>query len=231
VTTTDDAIVGSLRKMLSNSGRRPDPLRIVEFRPATWQPWLKGNNDAAAVLHAYATDAVSNSGRISRADLAQLSREADAADHATVIRLFAATMIWGSGTSNGRCPRYTASALADARLIPSLIATRQLVLEGRPGAAYARFRTDGVGPSFFTKWFWVSGIDRGLSPTPLILDDRVWASLAALGWDSRVAAASRRRNDRYEAYLESMERWAAAKLPGISTAEQLEQVLFAWSGN
>lgn len=76
-------------------------------------------------------------------------------------------------------------------------------------AAYISFRLSGVGPAFYTKWFWASMLGTELRLAPLILDARVWRSLAALRWDSRAAAGSRHWGDRYVAYLEAMHRWAA----------------------
>ncbi len=93
--------------------------------------------------------------------------------------------------------------------------------------AYASFRLSGVGPAFFTKWFWASTLDAELSLTPLILDARVWRSLGSLGWDSRTAAGSRHWRNRYVAYLEAMHRWAA--LVEVSP-EELEWALFTSAG-
>jgi len=113
--------------------------------------------------------------------------------------------------------------------MPSLVRTREMVLGGDPGEAYVSFRSTGVGPAFYTKWFWAVGLDRNLNPTPLILDARVWASLGALGWDSRESAGSRRWKHRYPAYLTAMEGWAS-NLPDVKGAEHLEQMLFQWAG-
>ncbi len=41
-------------------------------------------------------------------------------------------MIWGSGTSNCRGPRYTAAALDDERLVPLLMASRRMIFRRRP---------------------------------------------------------------------------------------------------
>jgi hypothetical protein len=226
----DTTIVESLRSEITSSDLRPDMERSHPFRPSTWRPWLSGSAAALSVLDDFATDAVAAGGRVNRRDLVDLSRAVDERQSDSLLRSFVATMLWGSGTTNGRGPRYTCAALEDDRLIPSLVRTRQLILDGDAGGAYSSFLSRGIGPAFFTKWFWVAGLDRGLDPTPLILDARVWASLGALGWDSREAAGSRRWPQRYVAYLQSMERWANADLPGIDTSEQLEQVLFTLAG-
>lgn len=229
MTRIDERVVDALRQRLGDV-RRPDVVRAHEFRPETWRRWIGHCASASSVVDEFRmSDAIASS-QVSRADLASLSAAVDESDTESVLRLFVATMIWGSGTSNGRGPRYTAAALDDERLLPSLVKSRHLILAGDPAGAYASFRSRGVGPAFFTKWFWAAGLDQDLDPMPLILDARVWASLAALEWSSRDAAGSNRRAKRYVAYLESMGRWVAAGLPGVATAEQLEQVMFRWAG-
>lgn len=227
---TEEAIVISLRERFRQAGPLDNPERAHEFRPATWQRWLENNPAAMSVVEDHSDNEGKHGGKLTRADLLQLSTQADSNDQESLIRLFTATMIWGSGTSNGRGPRYTQAALDDPRLVPSLIDTRQMIHESDPAAAYKRFRSEGVGSAFFTKWFWAVGLGKNLHPTPLILDARVWASLGILGWNSREAAGSRRWALRYVAYLEAMDRWAASGLPGVTTPEQLEQRLFHWRG-
>lgn len=232
MTSHDDAVCASLRGLIAG-GTIPLPqneTRAHEFRPATWRRWVGHSPVARSVLEQFAPSETSDGGVVDRDDLVRLSHACDAGDEDRLVRLFVATMLWGSGTSNGRSPRYTAEALDDSRLVPSLAATRELVLTGDPGQAYVTFRSRGIGPAFYTKWFWAAGLDRDLSPTPLILDARVWASLGALGWDSRESAGSRRWKDRYPAYLAAMERWAGSELPGVRNAEHLEQMLFRWAG-
>lgn len=225
----DEAVVEGVRALLETGLTLPDDVRAYGFRPDIWRRWVGDVPAASSVIDDFETDDAPAGGQIGRRDLVSLSAAADESDIDSVVRLFVATMIWGSGTGDNRGAWRTASALADDRLLPSLTSTRRLILGGDPVAAYASFRGSRVGPSFFTKWFWAAGLDRALDPTPLILDEQVWASLGALGWDSRVAAGSRRRAKRYGAYLESMRRWAAA-LPSVTTVEQLEQILFESAG-
>jgi len=52
-------------------------------------------------------------------------------------------MLWGSGTSNGRGPRYTAAALADRRLPLVLEQTAELVATSDLHAAHETFRVKG----------------------------------------------------------------------------------------
>jgi len=231
MTPHDDAVGGRLAALIQD-GTIPtaeNPKREHPFRPATWRPRFVRFPAAKSVLDEFATDATPNGGRITRKNLVELSRACDSGDPDDLVRLFVATMLWGSGTSNGRGPRYTAEALDDPRLVPSLASTREMVLNGDPGQAYVRFRSSGVGPAFYTKWFWAAGLERELSPMPLILDARVWSSLGALEWDSRESAGSKRWKDRYPAYLTAMEGWAR-DLQGVNDAEHLEQMLFQWAG-
>lgn len=227
---TDRTVIAQLHKMLAAGGRQPDSVREHEFRPGTWRRWIGSFPAASTVIEEHATTEATAGGRISRADLAFLSAAVDESDDDSFRQLFVATMMWGSGTSNGRGPRYTAAALDDEQLVPSLMVSRRMILDGDPARAYSSFRSRGVGPAFFTKWFWAAGLDRDLDPAPLILDARVWAALGTLGWDSREAAGSNRWAMRYVAYLKAMGRWVAAGLPGVDNAEQLEQVMFSWAG-
>lgn len=227
---TDRIVIARLRELLTADGRRPDLVRAHEFRPETWRRWIGTFPAASTVIEKHATADAAAGGRLSRADLASLSSAVDETDDESFRQLFVATMIWGSGTSNGRGPRYTAAALDDERLVSSLMASRRMIFDGDPARAYSSFLSRGVGPPFFTKWFWAAGLDRDLDPAPLILDARVWAALGTLGWDSREAAGTNRWGKRYVVYLKAMGQWVAAGLPGVDTVEQLEQVMFAWAG-
>jgi hypothetical protein len=169
------------------------------------------------------------SGYISRADLLAYSKAAVGTDDSTMVRLFVATMIWGSGTSNGRGPMNTAAALHDERLGEALKASHSHVVSERVPEAYRVFRVHRVGPSFFTKWFWAAGLAQPLRLTPLILDSRVWDALGAVRWNSIDAAGSRLRRERYAAYLVAMDRWWH-RVRGVESPEALENVMFQWAG-
>lgn len=211
----DRAVVQRLDEMASL--HPPDPVRAVHFNRPTWERWLVGDWPAARVLGGLDGETVS------RSDLQALAAQLNADDD--MVALFVAVMVWGSGTSNGRGPRNTARALADRNLLSMLQGSRDLVLKGDIAEAYGRFRLAGVGPAFYTKWFWAVGLPFKPTPRPLILDSRVWASLGFLGWDSRTAAGTTRWGPRYRAYLEACERWAGLS-DQVDDPEQVEQVLF-----
>ncbi|GAA5008294.1 hypothetical protein GCM10025734_50250 [Kitasatospora paranensis] len=152
-------MVERLRPLVeAHRDRRQAPVR---FRPQTWHPWLEPH----AAAHVLALGArIGGAGHgdrlISRDDLAALRQEATGNEPDRLRDLFVAVMIWGSGTTNGRGPRYTADALSDPRLPHVLRTTRSAVRAGRLSAAYDGFALRGVGRSFFTKWF-AAVDDRG----------------------------------------------------------------------
>ncbi|MFJ7041996.1 hypothetical protein ACIQVC_01110 [Streptomyces sp. NPDC101112] len=210
--------------VVGHRGRRQESVR---FRPSTWRPWLEPYHAAHVLGLGTADDASTGGDRLlGRDDLAAARRAAG--DSPEGLRdLFVAVMIWGSGTTNGRAPRYTGAALGDPRLPGVLDTTRDAVRSGELGRAYAEFRVRGVGRSFFTKWF-AAVDDRGPGHAyALILDDRVFRSLNALGWSSREAAGTRLRPARYVAYVTAMHDWAAAL---DVTADWLEWLMFDLNG-
>lgn len=202
--------------------------RPVRFRPETWRSRLEPHG-AAHVLDIGVQGAGGSSGDrlISRGDLARLRDRAGDDDPDSLRDLFVAVMIWGSGTTNGRGPRYTEAALSDPRMPAVLRTTRDAVRKGDLSEAYRRFALNGVGRSFFTKWF--AAVDDRDAPCDraLILDDRVFRSLNALGWTSWEAAGTRHWPARYAAYVSSMHDWASSL--GV-TAEWLEWLLFDLNG-
>lgn len=219
--SNDETTVNALRRFVAMIDDARPLQRVVAFNAATWEPWLD-HPDAALVLKEFGPR-----GTVGRQDLLALATAARSGAASEHVQLFVATMIWGSGTTNGRGPRYTHAALEDARLVDCLASTHALCHRMDYSSAYTTFRMNGVGPAFFTKWFWASTLGAELMLTPLILDDRVWRSLGSLGWDSRVAAGSRRWGDRYVAYLRALHQWAT--LIGVSP-EELEWALFTTAG-
>lgn len=177
----------------------------VRFRPATWRPWLEPHG-ATAVLQRGKASSKAGERLISRQDLALLRDEAGA-DPAGLQQLFVAVMIWGSGVTNGRGPRYTGAALDDPRLTEVLSRTRRLVRSGDLASAYEQFRVTGIGRAFFTKWF--AAVDDGsANERALILDSRVFQTLNALGWVSHKVAGTKGWSTRYVTYVRAMHSWA-----------------------
>ena len=167
----------------------------------------------------------------SRADLKALVSLAFRENNPQLIKeLFVKTMMWGSGTTNGRGPRYTSKALKEGKPVEVLIKVRELLKSSQISDAYDLHRQiPGVGPSFHTKLLWVIGSDiENLIPRPLILDDVVRKGLKAIGWSSRKDAELYRLGKRYEAYLKACEVLASEVLASEKecTAEDIEYSLF-----
>ena len=168
---------------------------------------------------------------ITREELVKACKKLDFSDDKQLSLLFVKTMMWGSGTRNGRGPRNTHKALKTPTTLSVLREAQELVAAGELARAYQLHRrVPGVGPAFFTKWLWLMGASlerpKG-TPQPLILDSRVWAALADLGWNSQKAAdGSRHWGNRYEAYLLACAIWAKQhkKKP-----EDIEFSLFSWT--
>ncbi|MEU6761762.1 hypothetical protein ABZ916_04490 [Streptomyces sp. NPDC046853] len=199
----------------------------VQFRPETWRPRLVPHG-AAHVLDIGVESASGLGGEclVERGDLARLRDHAG--DDAEGLRdLFVAVMIWGSGTTNGRGPRYTEMALSDPRLPKVLQTTCEAVRGGDLGGAYRQFALRGVGRSFFTKWFAAVDDREATCDRALILDRRVFRSLNALGWSSWQAAGTRYWPTRYATYVNCMHAWASTL--GV-TADWLEWLLFHLNG-
>ncbi|WP_325063630.1 8-oxoguanine DNA glycosylase OGG fold protein [Streptomyces marianii] len=163
---------------------------------------------------------------IERSDLARL-RDLAGDDDDGLRDLFVAVMVWGSGTTNGRGPRYTEAALSDPRLSRVLGATRDAIRSGDLSGAYRQFVLKGVGRSFFTKWFAAVDDREATCERALILDDRVFRSLNALGWSSWKAAGTRHWPTRYVTYVSAMHDWASSL--GV-TPDWLEWLLFHRNG-
>lgn len=153
--------------------------------------------------------------------------------------LFVAAMMWGRGPRNGRLmPKFKQVASHDS-FEETLQKTRELIVKGKPVDAYKAWTEsglEGVGEAFFTKWFFVCGLDsqaEGLQA--LVLDKRVWNSLKAIGWSSERQTGKKYRTNQagaYGAYLEAVDSWASE----LSTSSvqisplQVEQLLFRKNG-
>lgn len=209
---TDDTLGISIGDVCRSSGQRA---AVINF--STW-----------AAYPPIAEVAGPSRDSIHRSELGEVAAEIwsrrSGPDPASIKHLFALTMMWGSGTTNGRGPRNAARALSGGSVADVLTEARLLLLQADISSAYdLHGRLPGVGPAFFTKLLWVLGKTTDTTPEPLILDSFVWKSLGALDWDSRQAAGgSRRWRDRYLAYLRACAAWAGSEY----SAEDVEYTLF-----
>jgi hypothetical protein len=154
--------------------------------------------------------------------------------------LFIAAMMWGRGPKNGRLmPKFERVSVHE-RFEGILLETRELIREGKPAEAYQAWIDSGVSgirESFFTKWFFVCGLDsRSDGLQPLVLDARVWKSLRAIGWSSKRHIGETYRKapaKAYGAYLEAMRVWAVqlSSNPLQISPLQLEQFFFRQNGD
>ena len=153
--------------------------------------------------------------------------------------LFVATMMWGRGPKNGRLMPKFRKVSQDANFEATLEKTRGLITAGKPVDAYQAWIDSGIkgiAEPFFTKWFFVCGLDsRAAVLQPLVLDSRVWKSLSKIGWSrERQTGTKYRKNPAgaYGAYLEAMAQWASElsdETVKISPL-QVEQFFFRKSG-
>lgn len=122
--------------------------------------------------------------------------------------LFVKTMMWGSGTSNGRGPRYTNQALESGFVAKGMSDIRKCLRDSNVIAAY-QVKIPGVGESFHTKLLWVVGSAvRELTPKPLILDSRVRAGIQRLPVSDRNRLTRiRGAAKRYIEYLAFCREW------------------------
>ena len=172
--------------------------------------------------------------RVSIADLKKLA-ESGVSNRV----LFVAAMMWGRGPKNGRLMPKFQRVSNHSDFEKTLQQTRDLILEGKPVDAYQAWIDSGIkgiAEPFFTKWFFVCGLDsRAAVLQPLVLDSRVWKSLSKIGWSSERQTGTKYRKNpagAYGAYLEAMAQWASElsdETVKISPL-QVEQFFFRKSG-
>ena len=172
--------------------------------------------------------------RVSIADLKKLA-ESGVSNRV----LFVAAMMWGRGPKNGRLMPKFEKVSTHKNFEDTLRKTRELITVGKPVEAYQAWIDSGIkgiGEAFFTKWFFVCGLDSQRQVLQsLVLDKRVWKSLAAIGWSSQRQTGLKYRKDpagAYGAYLEAMSYWASELSDGSVTISplQVEQFFFRKSG-
>lgn len=143
-------------------------------------------------------------------------------------------MIWGSGKTNGRGPWRTRQALDDDHLVGTLATTRERVLKGDLAGAWSGFLISGIGPAFFTKWFWACTLGPSSGDrAAVILDARVRQTLWRLQADPSDSKVVPRGPKGYAAFVDAVSDVAAALRRGEFTsidAEKVEWLLFARPG-
>lgn len=172
--------------------------------------------------------------RVSIADLKKLA-ESGVSNRV----LFVAAMMWGRGLKNGRLmPKFEMVSTA-VSFEETLKQTRELITAGKPVEAYQVWIDSGIrgiGEPFFTKWFFICGLDSKASGLqPLVLDGRVWKSLSKIGWSSERQTGTKYRKNpagAYGAYLEAMTHWASELSDETVKVSplQVEQFFFRKSG-
>ena len=203
----------------------------LEIHSASEQGQVEINTEIWTNYEAIAAVLPKPANSYSRVDLMKLASDAFSEnDHQLISEIFIKTMMWGSGTTNGRGPRYTSKALSDGKLVATLIKAREFLIKSDIPSAYDLHRQiPGVGPSFHTKLLWVIGSDiERLDPRPLVLDELVWKGLGAIGWNSIQAAGTLNRGRRYCAYLNHCSRLSAEH---ICRPEDIEYSLYLLGKN
>jgi hypothetical protein len=153
--------------------------------------------------------------------------------------LFIAAMMWGRGPKNGRLMPKFVKVATHEHFEGILLETRELILKGKPVEAYQVWidsGLNGIRESFFTKWFFVCGLDsRSSGLQPLVLDAHVWKSLRAIGWSSERQTGKKYRRaqaEAYGAYLEAVRVWSDQLSSDriLISPLQLEQFFFRQNG-
>jgi hypothetical protein len=97
---------------------------------------------------------------------------------------FIASLMWGYGNQVGRygiLNRTLPSVLADPKLNARLNNCATHLAAGLIGPAYSElWGIVGIGPPFFTKFMYATGVTIGMDQYPTIYDTKVSTSLAAL---------------------------------------------------
>lgn len=235
---TDKVTIDQL--LTAYQGQSQGPVR---FRPATWARALASTarpDDLALLLDpAIGAASTTHPGDrlLARADVqAEVDEAVHHGDERSLVRAFLLVQAWGTGTSGNRTLRHTATALADRpALVKALTLAATMLREASsPDAladAYEAWSTPGVGRSFFTKWFAYAGRTSTRAWQPLVLDDRVLATLNdTLKVTTCDLAGSRRWPQRYQAYVMAAHRWGREFPGGPLPAEWVEWVLFKHAG-
>ncbi len=215
----------------------------VRYRPRTWVTALDGLAPAA-VLAVLGDETIGQPSAghpgdrlLARRDVQQVVDHMDLDDEHGLLRAFLLVQAWGTGPGSGRMIAHTKTALtAHDRLMRSLQdSARTLRSATDPSTlaeAYNAWDAPGVSRSFFTKWFAYAGRAQARAWQPLILDNRVLATLNdTLGFTTLgLAGGARNWGARYQAYVTTAHHWGHEFPGGPVPAERVEWVLFAHNG-
>lgn len=146
----------------------------MQPRPEGWRKHHVDDEDVESVLTSF-------SGGLHRTDLLELAaRGLD--DSAVRRRTFVATMMWGVGDGSRMYGRHR-RLFTSPELPGALASSVEMLRCQEPERAFGVMEPlPGLTYRFHTKWLWVVGRTLGTTPTPLIYDNRVWASLRELQW-------------------------------------------------
>lgn len=223
---TADLLVQRLRphaKSIAGSANR----QSVKYVQSTWLSWLKSANVSDTVTAEVFTTIGADT--VTRPQLQAMAHKADSPDGR--LALLVAVLIWGRGKSNGRMRDQIIKTLnpGGGERDRVLEETARLAQQGEAAEAYSAWTLPGLRAAFFTKWLWAAS-----SAAPdrccLVQDARVWASLAACEWDSRVASGRKDWPSRYAAYVRDAHR-CADRLGHNVSAEDIEFTLFRINGD
>ncbi|SDU35184.1 8-oxoguanine DNA glycosylase OGG fold protein [Jiangella alkaliphila] len=199
--------------------------RPVRYRPPNWtavlyhvQPQL----DVTALLRnrTYTTPLDGSKAKdrtVTFAGVLAACRAMDIGNQREVLQTFVLTMAWASAGAVNPTLRATARALEDPdrahRVLSDSVRRLRSAETLHDGALEENHRAwslRGVGQSPASRWWAAAGRVDGRSWQPLVLDDRVYATLnrtLLIGGTARLAS-SRHRAARYRAYVDTVHRWA-----------------------
>lgn len=223
---------------------RDAQLRPVRFRPPNWTAVLYRVHpqlDVTALLRSRVyTSPLDGSKAKDRTVTFAAVRAAchamDIGNEREVLQTFVLTMAWASANAANTTLWATARALSDPDRAHRLLAdsvrrlrSAETLHDGVLEANHRAWALRGVGQSLASRWWSGAGHVAGRTWQPLVLDDRVYATLnrtLQIGGTARLAS-SRRRATRYRAYVDAVHRWSVElRLEGVDAdAERIVFVL------
>ncbi|WP_116947735.1 8-oxoguanine DNA glycosylase OGG fold protein [Jiangella endophytica] len=199
--------------------------RPVRFRPPNWTAVLYHVHpqlDVTALLRsrAYTTPLDGSKARdrtVTFAAVRAACHAMDIGNEREVLQAFVLTMAWASAGAANPTLRATARALGDPdrahRILSDSVRrlrSAETLHDGVLEANHRAWSLRGVGQSLASRWWTGAGDVTGRAWQPLVLDDRIYATLnrtLLIGGTARLAS-SRSRADRYRAYVDAVHRWA-----------------------